>query len=158
MLAPSPARVSPAFAFRAVAFREVAPRAFAGVLLVFAILACAGSNTAPPSVIVGEWGGDHAGLMATPDSGTLEYDCAAGRITQGLRPLADGTFLAVGTHSPGHGGPVRIDEVPLRRPARYTGRVDGDHLTLTVVMTDSSVTVGTFDLYRGRSARVFKCL
>ena len=109
-------------------------------------------------MITGDWGGDHAGLIATPDSGTLEYDCAAGRITEGLRPLGDGSFTASGTHTPGHGGPIRIDEVLPRRPARYTGRIDGDHLTLTVVMTDSAVTVGTFDLYRGRSPHVFKCL
>ncbi|MDQ8154788.1 MAG: hypothetical protein P3B98_09000 [Gemmatimonadota bacterium] len=125
---------------------------------VAALAACAESQTAPPAVIVGEWGGDHAGLVATPDSGTLEYDCAAGRITEPLRPTADGAFAAVGTHTPGRGGPVRIDEVLPRRPARYTGRVSGDRLTLTVVMTDSAQTVGTFELVRGRSARVFKCL
>jgi len=88
----------------------------------------------------------------------MEYDCAAGRITEPLRPDADGAFSATGTHTPGHGGPIRIDEIELRRPARYTGRVAGDRLTLTVVMTDSAVTVGTFELVRGRSARVFKCL
>jgi hypothetical protein len=116
------------------------------------------SPTAPPSVIVGEWGGDHAGLIATADSGTLEYDCAAGRITEPLRPEADGTFAATGTHTPGRGGPVRLDDPPRRRPARYTGRVRGDQLTLTVIMTDSAQMVGTFELVRGRSARVFKCL
>ncbi|MBM3906703.1 MAG: hypothetical protein FJ363_01365 [Gemmatimonadetes bacterium] len=127
-----------------------------GALLV--ATACGGSGTAPPALILGEWGGDHAGLVATADSGTMEYDCAVGRITQALRPQADGTVLAVGTHTPGRGGPIRVDEVLPRRPARYSGRVSGDRLTLTVVMTDSNVTVGTFDLVRGRSARVFKCL
>jgi hypothetical protein len=129
-------------------------------VLLVALLsaACADARTAPPTVITGDWGGVHAGLVATPDSGTLEYDCAAGRITEPLRPRSDGSFTALGTHSPGHGGPIRIDEVVPKRPARYTGRVDGDHLTLTVVMTDSAVTVGTFDLYRGRSPHVFKCL
>jgi len=133
-----------------------APRVLA--LAAGAMLACADARTAPPSLITGEWGGDHAGLVAMPDSGTMEYDCAAGRITQPLRPLADGSVLALGTHTPGHGGPVRIDEVLPRRPARYTGRVDGDRLTLTVVMTDSNATVGTFELFRGRSPHVFKCL
>lgn len=120
--------------------------------------ACGDGRMAPPAVIVGNWGGDHAGLVATADSGTMQYDCAAGRITEPLRPGADGRFDAIGTHTPGHGGPIRIDEVLPRRPARYTGRVDGDLLTMTVVMTDSSVTVGTFTLMRGRSPHVFKCL
>ena len=88
----------------------------------------------------------------------MEYDCAAGRITEPLRPKSDGSFVAIGTHSPGHGGPVRIDETAPKRPARYTGVIDGDRLTLTVVMTDSAVTVGTFELTRGRSPHVFKCL
>jgi len=131
---------------------------FRALALVAALAACGDSRIGPPEIITGDWGGDHAGLIATPDSGTLEYDCAAGRITEPLRPRRDGSFTAVGTHTPGHGGPIRIDEVLPKRPARYTGRVDGDHLSLTVVMTDSAVTVGTFDLYRGRSPHVFKCL
>jgi hypothetical protein len=109
-------------------------------------------------VILGDWGGDHAGLVAMADSGTMEYDCAAGRITEPLRPGSDGRFVATGTHTPGHGGPVRIDEVLPRRPARYSGRIDGDLLELTVVMTDSNVTVGTFQMTRDRSPNVFKCL
>jgi hypothetical protein len=127
-------------------------------LVALALLACADSGTSPPTLITGEWGGDHAGLIATPDSGTMEYDCAVGRITEPMRPDGDGQFTVIGTHTPGHGGPIRIDEVLPKRPARYTGRVAGDKLTLTVVMTDSAVTVGTFELVRGRSPRVFKCL
>jgi len=122
------------------------------------VAACASPRTSPPSVIVGDWGGDHAGLIATPDSGTLEYDCAAGRITEPLRPASDGRFVAAGTHTPGHGGPVGIGEILPKRPAVYTGIVDGDLLTLTVVMTDSNVVVGTFQLTRGRSPHVFKCV
>ena len=130
-----------------------------GLFLSISIAAgCADIRTAPPSVLIGTWGGDHAGLIASADSGTLEYDCAAGRITEGLRPGADGRFFALGTHTPGHGGPARIDEVFERRPARYTGRVDGDALELTVVMTDSNAVVGTFTMTRGRSPYVVKCL
>lgn len=129
------------------------------VLIVsLAMAACAVAGTSPPSVLVGTWGGDHAGLVATTIGGTMEYDCAAGHITEPLRPGSDGQFVALGTHTPGHGGPVNVDEVLLSRPARYTGRVDGDLLSLTVVMTDSNVTVGTFELARGRSPYVIKCL
>jgi hypothetical protein len=134
------------------------PIAFGVFLLAFAVVACADTRAAPPAVLIGTWGGDHAGLVATADSGTLEYDCAVGRITEALRPGADGRFVALGTHSPGHGGPARIDEIVLRRPARYTGRVDGDLLELTVVMTDSNAVVGTFAMTRGRSPHVVKCL
>lgn len=129
------------------------------VLIVsLAMAACAVACESPPSVVVGTWGGDHAGLVATTIGGTMEYDCAAGRITEPLRPGSNGRFVALGTHTPGHGGPVRIDSVLPSRPARYTGFVDGNLLSLTVVMTDSNVTVGTFQLARGRSPNVFKCL
>ena len=127
-------------------------------ILTLALTACADTPAAPPTLLIGTWGGDHAGLIATADSGTLEYDCAVGRITEALRPGSDGRFVALGTHTPGHGGPARIDEIVLRRPARYTGRVSGDLLSLTVVMTDSNVTVGAFELTRGRSPHVVKCL
>jgi hypothetical protein len=131
---------------------------FVSLCAVLAASAGCSTGVAPPALVLGDWGGDHAGLVATPDSGTLEYDCAAGRITEPIHPLSDGSIFVIGTHTPGHGGPIRIDEVLPKRPARYTGRVNGDQLTLTVVMTDSNVTVGTFDLYRGRAPHVFKCL
>jgi len=140
-------------------FPVLVPLALA--LSAFAAAACGAggaSSTVPPALVTGEWGGDHAGLIATSGGGTMEYDCATGFITEPIRPSPDGGISVTGTHTPGHGGPVRIDEVLPQRPARYTGRVDGEHLTLTVVMTDSNVTVGTFELYHGRSARVFKCL
>ena len=42
--------------------------------------------------------------------------------------------------------------------ARYTGRVDGKTLTLTVTLADTGRVVGTFTLTRGSSGRLFKCL
>ena len=132
-----------------------------GLLFVsLAVAACDRASTAAdqPFVVIGTWGGDHAGLIATSVGGTMEYDCAAGRIEEPLIADSDGRFVASGTHTPGHGGPVLPDEVLTRRPARYDGRVDGDLMSLTVVMTDSNATVGTFQLTRGRSPNVFKCL
>lgn len=131
------------------------------LILTLALTACADAPTVTPSstsVLIGTWGGDHAGLVATSAGGTMEYDCAVGRITGPLLPASDGRFAASGTHTPGHGGPVRVDEVVSNRPASYSGRVDGDLMTLSVVMTDSNVVVGIFQLTRGRSPNVVKCL
>jgi hypothetical protein len=44
------------------------------------------------------------------------------------------------------------------RPARYAGRARGDAMTLRVTLTDSATTIGTFELERGASPSVFKCL
>ena len=49
-------------------------------------------------------------------------------------------------------------EVPVRRPARYDGWTDGDQMTLKVTLTDSGEALGTFNLKRGQSGRILRCL
>lgn len=111
-----------------------------------------------PALVTGNWGGPHLGLVATDDGATLEYDCAEGRIVGAIRPDAAGRFLVTGEHLPGHGGPIRIDEVAERRPARYQGTVRGSAMTLLVTLTDTNESLGTFALVRGASPHVVKCL
>jgi hypothetical protein len=105
-----------------------------------------------------EWGGDHVGLTVSDAGGALEYDCASGTIDQKIVAATDGNFTALGTHSPGHGGPIMQGEVPVRRPARYDGWTDGDQMTLKVTLTDSGEALGTFNLKRGQSGRILRCL
>lgn len=127
-----------------------------GVLLLLGLAGCVGPEI--PDVVRGEWGGVHLGLVASDSGAALEYDCASGRITGPLRPDERGRFLAVGSHVPGHGGPIRVDEVPETRPARYDGTVRGDKMTITVTLTDTHEILGTFTLIRGASPHVLKCL
>jgi hypothetical protein len=105
-----------------------------------------------------EWGGEHVGLTVSDTGGTLEYDCASGTIDQKIIAAMDGTFTVVGTHTIGHGGPIMQGETPDRHPARYDGWTDGETMTLTVTLTDSGQSLGTFHLTRGQSPRVFRCL
>ncbi len=107
---------------------------------------------------LGEWGGEHIGLVVSDTGATVEYDCASGTIDQRIVSDVDGNFVATGTHTRGHGGPIRVDEVPDRHPARYNGWTDGDTMTLSVMLTDSGESVGSYRLFRGQSSRVFKCL
>ena len=111
-----------------------------------------------PSLVTGEWGGPHLGLIATATGADLEYDCAIGKIAGGIHPDAGGRFSALGEHFPGHGGPIRIDEQGERRPARYQGTVRGTTMTLLVILTDTNQPLGSFTLVRGASPHVFKCL
>jgi hypothetical protein len=115
-------------------------------------------RSAVQTVSLGAWGGDHVGLLLTGAGGTLKYDCAHGTIDQPFVIDSAGRFQLAGTHMREHGGPIRRDEKPDKHPARYTGSVDGDRMTLTVTMTDSNEVLGTFTLTRGRMARVVKCL
>lgn len=105
-----------------------------------------------------EWGGDHIGLIVLDAGATLEYDCASGTIDQKVVAATDGNFTAIGTHTRGHGGPIMEGEVPDRHPARYDGWTDGQAMTLKVTLTDSGEVLGTFQLARGQSPHVFKCL
>src|SRR5215211_7025508 len=104
------------------------------LLLLGASATCRGSLTGPVSP--GDWGGEHIGLVVTANGATIEYDCAIGTIDTQLI-ATDGSFSASGTHTRGHGGPIRQDEIPDKHPTRYEGRVDGETMILDVTLTDS---------------------
>ena len=127
---------------------------------LFLVLSCVSATCGSPltgPISPSEWGGEHIGLVVAENGAAIEYDCARGTIDQPLI-VADGRFTAAGTHTRGHGGPVRIDEVPDRHAAQYDGRIDGDTMILDVTLTDSGERLGRYTLLRGRSPRVFKCL
>ena len=105
-----------------------------------------------------EWGGEHVGLTVSATSGTLEYDCASGTIDQPIVAATNGSFIAQGTHTRGHGGPIMQGEIPDRHPARYDGWTHGETMRLTVTLTDTGEKLGDFTLVRGQSPRVFRCL
>ena len=106
----------------------------------------------------GTWGGSDIELRNAGGDARLEYDCASGTIDEPLRTDRDGRFEAAGVHVLGHGGPVMEGEVPDAHPARYTGRTDGHEMTLTVTLTDTGRTIGTFSLVRGRPGTILQCL
>ncbi len=122
------------------------------------LVACAapGGVRTSATTIVGHFGGVHAGLVLTDSGGTISYDCAHGAIAEPLRPDENGRFVALGTHTREHGGPVRIDEIPDSVPARYVGQVIGDRLSLRV--TTQRDTLGPYELRRGASPQLFRCL
>jgi hypothetical protein len=109
-------------------------------------------------VAVGTWGGDHIRLDVVPGGATIEYDCAHGTIDEPI-VVGDGArFVAAGTHTREHGGPIRVDEPADRHPARYNGRVVGDTMEITVTITDTGQRLGTFMLFFRHPAHLVKCL
>jgi hypothetical protein len=132
----------------------------AAIVVVVASLVACSAPTGPTEgrVEIGVWGGDHLRVDVTTGGGTTEYDCAHGTIDEPLVAQRDGRFTANGTHTFDHGGPIRNDEVPNRHPARYDGRVTGGTLQLTVTVTDTQQTLGSFTLTRGTASRLLKCL
>ena len=142
---------------------------FIATSLLFTALGQSGScrnqeaemNRAPTEksdrLAAGVWGGEHIRLEATDGGAAVEYDCANGTIDQPVRLDGGGNFDVRGRYTPEHAGPVLRDETANSRPARYAGRVKGDVLTLTVTLTDTKETVGTFTLTRGSEGRLMKC-
>jgi hypothetical protein len=122
------------------------------------VLAACGTTTGPDAVtMTGTWGGDHAVLDVTATSASIEFDCAHGTLPVPLT-LNRGTFDVTGDYVQEHGGPIRSDETVDRQPARYSGTVSGNTMTLMVRLTATGQDRGTYTLMRGSSGRVFKCL
>ena len=104
----------------------------------------------------GLWGGDHVRMMVSDVGARLEYDCAGGTIDQPIVLDASGKFAAKGSYTPERGGPRRDGATAVAR-ARYTGRVAGDTITLTVTLETSKERVGMFTLKRGDDVLLTKC-
>ncbi len=108
-------------------------------------------------VATGVWGGEHMRLNVTRTGATIEYDCGDGTIDAPLTVDRRGSFNLKGTHSRGHGGPIRIDVPDVKQAASYTGVLRGNVLTLTVKLTDMGDTLGTYTLRLGREPRLMRC-
>jgi hypothetical protein len=111
----------------------------------------------PPEQVVGPWGGEHMGLVASDTGAAIEYDCASGAITQPLHVSSDGSFNWQGVFYPGHPGPERVGEQPQPHPAVYSGRIAGDAMAISLHVTDSLNITQEFTLAKGANAKVYKC-
>src|ERR1041384_2035971 len=109
------------------------------------------------TIKAGVWGGSQIGMVVTSDGAEISYPCARGTIKGRLTLDAKGNFRLTGSHVQEHPGPVRMDEKGNYHPARYTGKVTGDQITIRVTLTATKEDVGTFTLTYGRGSRVPRC-
>jgi len=125
----------------------------AAVLPVIVMLACQSPPAAQISDITGTWGGDNAGLIASDTSAHIHIGCTLGETSGPIRPDAGGRFEATGTYN--------VDAYPLdrgiRHPARFTGRITGNSMTLTVALTDTALTLGPVTLVYGKEPKMGPC-
>jgi len=105
----------------------------------------------------GTWGAQGISMEVTDNGANLGYDCAHGSITEKIILDGQGHFSATGRHVRDHPGPLRSDEDQNGQRATYTGSVNGDTMNLTVTLSDSHETVGTYTLTHGRSGRIHRC-
>src|SRR3954468_14430201 len=108
-------------------------------------------------VASGEWGGRGARLAVRDDGASLELDCAHGSL-EVLSLDKDGRVDVAGRLVREHGGPIGKDETESSAPARYRGSVEGETMTLTVIVGDGAgETAGPFELTLGGRSRLMKC-
>jgi hypothetical protein len=119
---------------------------------------CSPGGPDPTTVPAGLWGGPHVALEVGAAEARLELDCAHGTIDEPLRLDGDGRFDAGGVFVPERGGPVRPDEVPDLRPARYRGSIEGRRMRLEIALVDGAGSLGAYQLALGWTPRLFKCL
>jgi hypothetical protein len=106
----------------------------------------------------GVWGGKGIRLEVTPAGGNVEYSCARGTVAEPIVLDGAGNFQAVGTHTLERGGPPDPDAPePTPRPARFSGRVTGNQMELTVTLAEGG-SLGTYSLALGASPVLDKCV
>lgn len=103
----------------------------------------------------GDWGGDQVSLSVTEKGARLELACAHGLVETAILVDEEGRFDVAGVFVREGPGPVREGE--QGEPARFSGRVEQDAMTLTVERTTKARKVGTFTLGKGRPSRIMKC-
>jgi hypothetical protein len=144
---------------RPFAKRPPAP-ALIGVLFALCGVACADSiiiGHQDRRLANGPWGGEHIALTVTDAGAHVEFDCASGDITRPLVVDDKGHMVLDGVYIPERIGPVHVGDAPDARAARYDGQLDGEKLTLDVVLKASKEVVGHFAVTHGAEARVRKC-
>jgi hypothetical protein len=123
------------------------------ILVAVAWLGCDSPVQQPLSSLRGTWGGDNAGLIATDSSAHVHIGCTVGDIDQPLLPGPSGRFDVPGLHN--------ITAFPVYRPpdhpARFSGRVVGRVMILTVTLTDTAVTLGPVRLTLGVEPKMGPC-
>ncbi len=108
-------------------------------------------------VAQGAWGSRQISIEVTDDGATLDFPCATGQITEPLVLDSLGRFDVAGVYRQEHPGPVRMGEDDSQS-ARFTGKVEGKVLTLTIKLRGADETLGPFVCNFGAKTRVPKCM
>lgn len=116
------------------------------------------STPSQSSDLKGTWGAQGIVMEISEKGAEVSYDCAYGSITEKIVLDGRGHFSAHGLHVTERPGAIRVGDEQKSRPATYRGSVSGDTMKLTVTLSDSNETVGTFTLTHGKSGRLRRCL
>jgi len=120
---------------------------------ILTLVACSGALATRITEVEGRWGGENAGLIVDNTAVHVHIGCTLGDATGPIRPNPDGRFETVGTYN--------VDAYPVDRgithPARFTGRIAGETMTLTVTLTDTNQVLGPVALIYGKEPKMGPC-
>jgi hypothetical protein len=123
------------------------------ILSALAVVACSTATSTPITEVVGTWGGDNVGMIVTGNDVHVHIACTLGNAVGPIHPNATGRFEATGTYN--------VDAYPVDRgithPARFSGRIVGKTMTLTVSLTDTGQVLGPVTLVYGEEPRMGPC-
>ena len=105
----------------------------------------------------GIWGGPHVRLSMSEVAIQVEFDCTHGTIHAPLGTDPQGRFDMADTFVREGPGPIRVGRTPGARSARYSGRIEGKTMTLSVNLTEPDQALGTYTLIQGSEGRLWKC-
>ena len=105
---------------------------------------------------LGEWGGEGVAALIETGSVSFEFDCAHASIPEGLTFDETGNFEVAGIWV-SEGGPLPIDP-PDELEAVFRGFIGGTFMRLEVDIIPRDVTAGPYELRRGQSPLLRKCL
>ena len=105
----------------------------------------------------GVWGTTGTNLTVDDEGARIEYDCADGEITEKFIIDADGNFALSGFYTAQTPGPISIDKQPVRRPARFEGKISENQMTLKVTLTDTDEKLEKVLLERDRMGKIRRC-
>src|ERR1700694_5848760 len=120
---------------------------------IFAVLACSAATSTPITQVVGTWGGDNAGLIVSSTDVHIHIGCTLGDAVGPIHPDANGRFEATGTYN--------VNAYPVDRgithPARFTGQIIEQTMTLTVSLTDTARVLRPVTLGYGKETKAAPC-
>ena len=141
------------------AHRSIATTATALALAIAA--ACSSSRaSAPPAdglVPLGNWGGEGAGMIVSDTAMHLHVGCTYGDASGRIALNSNGQFDVAGSYML-HAYPIAVGPTV---PARFTGRLDGNTITVTATVNDTvqkkTVVMGPVTVVFGAEIKLGPC-
>ena len=136
---------------------------WSGLLAGLILLVACSNASQPGGRIVGSegqehWGGQGIILVVNAQGGSLEFDCAHGRLNEPVTLNASGGFKVQGRYVQEHGGPINADMPMYEYPALYSGQVVGSKMTLSIILSEKNQKLAEYSLEQNKPGHIVKCL